>query len=95
VSGLTAHGTEGRKCHNRTLGPTQFLTRSTNKSDCNFALFDHLVGAGEQRERDGEAKRLCCFEIDDQLDPRYLHHRQIGRLSPLENPPCLDAGLTV
>jgi hypothetical protein len=28
------------------------------------ALFDHLVGAGEQRVRDGEAERFCCLEIN-------------------------------
>ncbi len=28
-------------------------------------LFDHLVGAGEERGRDGETKRLCSPEIDD------------------------------
>ena len=29
-------------------------------------LFDHLVGRGEQRLREGEAKRLCGLEIDVQ-----------------------------
>jgi hypothetical protein len=27
-------------------------------------LFDHLVGATEQRQRHGDAKRLCRFEVD-------------------------------
>jgi hypothetical protein len=31
-------------------------------------LFDHLVGAGEQRQRHSEAERFRSSEVDDQLD---------------------------
>ena len=35
-------------------------------------LLDHLVGAGEDRQRDGEAERFGSLEIDDQFVFRGL-----------------------
>src|SRR5271155_4815935 len=46
---------------------------------------DHLVGGGQQRFRDGEAERLGGLEIDDELEPRRLHHRQVAGLFAVEN----------
>src|SRR6516162_1371395 len=43
-------------------------------------LLDHLVGAQQDRLRHRQAKRLGGFEVDDQLDPRGLLHRQVARL---------------
>ena len=36
--------------------------------DCKTDLFDHLVGAAEQREREGKAERLGGLEVEDQFD---------------------------
>src|SRR6516165_32663 len=53
--------------------------------------FDHLVGAAEQRERNGEPERPGGLEIDDQLDLRCLLHRQVGRLLALKDAAGIDA----
>src|SRR5262249_58065161 len=48
-------------------------------------LFDHLVGAGDERGRHGETKRLGGLEIDNEFELRGLLDRQIGgRWPPLK-----------
>ena len=41
-------------------------------------LFDHLVGAGEEGLRHGEAERLGGVQADDQLELARLLHGQLG-----------------
>ena len=60
--------------------------RFVPKADIGRRLFDHLVGAGKQRLRHGEAERLGGFEIDNQLILGRRLHRQVGRLLALEDP---------
>jgi len=49
------------------------------------ASLDHLIGAAEQRQRHGDAKRLGGFEVDQQIDLGGLLDRQVGRLLAPEN----------
>jgi hypothetical protein len=47
-------------------------------------LIDHLVGKREQVGRDSDALRLCCLEIDDELELVDLLHGQVGRLGSID-----------
>jgi hypothetical protein len=49
-------------------------------------LFNHLVGAAEQRQRDGQAEHLGGLEVDHELEFGGLTRLVPGRL------PCVDAG---
>src|SRR6476646_1766651 len=48
--------------------------------------FDHLVGAGEKRRRNGQAHRGSGPQIDDQLKFSRKLYWQIGRFGPFQNP---------
>jgi hypothetical protein len=56
----------------------------------NFSLFDHLVGAGEQRGRNFEAEGPSSAEVDHQLEPRRPLYRQVAGLFALENAGRVD-----
>ena len=60
--------------------------RAAEQRDCGVS-FDHLVGTGEQREREGDAERLGSLGINDQLhlrdsQPCVLTQRQLQLLEP-------------
>jgi len=59
------------------------------------ALFDHRVGAGEQRGRNGQSERLGGLEIDDKLEFCWLpDYWQLTRLlrARLVQPNCRRTG---
>src|SRR5260221_3734866 len=57
-------------------------------------LFDHLVGAAEQRDRNGDAERLGGLEIDDEFHLGGLLDRQGGRPIARENPSGINTPQT-
>jgi len=57
----------------------------SNRSKVADRLFDQLVGATGQRNRNRDAELLRGLQINDQLDFGGLLHRQIGWLFTLKD----------
>jgi hypothetical protein len=57
-------------------------TRLSQQHSCSL---DHLVGAGEQRGRHGEAEHSCGLSIDDEPELARLLDRKFRRLRTLED----------
>ena len=63
-----------QKCQQETHPPQQIVM-----------LFDHLVGAGEQRGRQGETERLRGLKVDHELKFRRLLDGYLPWLRPAQN----------
>src|SRR6516225_1136933 len=58
-------------------------------------LFDHLVGASEQRGRHVDAEHLGGLQIDDELESGGLLHQQIGGLDAFDDATGIAANLAI
>jgi hypothetical protein len=74
------------------LGACHKPTHAPQRSPC---LFDHLIGAGEQRGRHGKAKRPGGSEIDHQLDLGRLLDWQVRWLLAFQDATGIDARLAL
>jgi hypothetical protein len=61
----------------------RFGSKADNALQQERGLFDHFVGAREQRSRDGETQRPRGLEVDDKFELGRLLHRKIGRLGAI------------
>jgi len=59
------------------------------------SLLNHLVGAGEERLRHGQAEGFRGFQVDDQLELGRLLDRQVGGLGTSENPADIRPSLAI
>src|SRR6516165_2068662 len=63
----------------------RFVPKAAVSNRSKKALFDHLVGAGEQRGRHSEAEGVGALEVDDQFELRGKLNRQVTRSGALED----------
>jgi hypothetical protein len=57
------------------LGMSALGHKRTHAPQQKYSLFDHLISAGDQRWRHGQADRLGSLEIDDKLELGRLLYR--------------------
>ena len=72
------------------LGDVRFVPIADSCTAANSNLFNHLVGAANQRLWDIQPERLGGLQVDDHLDFRDLLDRQVGGLVALENAAGVD-----
>jgi hypothetical protein len=60
-----------------------------------MSLFDHLVGAGEERRGHLKAERLRGLHVQDELEFGRLQHRQIGWSRTVENKADIMSDLAI
>jgi hypothetical protein len=81
------------------LGYEQPRRQTTDRQSAELGkwarLFDHLIGAGEQRRGHSEAECLGGLEVEHELELGRLHHGQLRRLGALEHSPGEDVGLAI
>src|SRR5262252_2510758 len=92
---LTSASLAGQE-HGRTIPlagmrPSVELQAADAQPISHCRLFDRLVGAAKEGDRDSQPERLGRLHVDQELNLGGLLHGQIGRLLALENASSIDA----
>ena len=58
-------------------------------------LFDHLIGASDEREWESETERFGRLEVENQFDFRGLQDRHVRGPLAFENSPGVGSGQAV
>src|SRR5712692_6836200 len=85
----------GTSPHARAAGVREALTQADKGRRPRATSLDHLVGAGDDRLRDGKSKSLRGLEIDHKLDLGRLFDWEIAGQAALKYLSSIDAGLAV
>src|SRR5215475_7739326 len=91
MSALPFKADKAQTCWHVRFVPTPAVSNRSKADN----LFDHLVGAGEERRWHFKAENPSCLQIDAQLKLCRLHDRQLCWVRALEDAARIDTDLIV
>ena len=84
-SGLTSIATKARTLREVRDGPKAAVSRCSKNPLPKVGLFDHLVGARDDRRRNLKADRFCSFQVNSELERHRLRNGEISGLGATQN----------
>jgi hypothetical protein len=72
--------------------PTADSCTAAKQAHGGNALFDYLIGAGDNVRRHGDVECPCRDKTDDEIEPGRLLDRDVGRFRPAQNLVDIVAG---
>ena len=83
-------------CNEVKAGPSNASREKRTHAQKNLLFsLDHLVGAAEQRQRNGDAERLSRLEINNHFNFCGLLNWKLRRLCAMKNLADIDASWTI
>jgi hypothetical protein len=84
--------TKSRTSFDVSSGPKPAVSGCSKNPLSKASLFDHLIGAGEERRRNVEPQNSRGGQVDEEVELGRLNNRQVSRLLTAEDAPHIDAG---